>query len=80
MAKKRKMSPSRKPSRPKTGAVKASARRRPARPHKGGDADPLHVVAALLVLTLAGFGIYLYQANHQDVASTSNPPAAVEKK
>jgi type VI protein secretion system component VasK len=80
MAKKRKTSQSRKASRPKTGAVNASARRQPARPRKGGDADPLHVVAALLVLLLVGLGIYLYQANHQQSASLSGTaPVAMEK-
>jgi hypothetical protein len=81
MAKKRTTSRSRKASRPKTGAVKAGARRQPARPRKGGEADPMHVVAALLVLILVGFAIYLYQANHQESASMSGtPPVAVEKK
>ncbi len=75
MAKKRKTARARKASRPKT------ARRTTARRHgKSSDADPLHIVAALLVLAIFGLGIYFYQANHEEVASTSNPPVAMEKK
>ena len=75
MAKKRKTSRARKAARPKT-ARRTTARRR----GKADDADPMHIVAALLVLALIGLGIYFYQANHQEVASTSNPPVAMEKK
>jgi hypothetical protein len=86
MAKKRKTSRSRKAARPKAGAVKAtavkvSARRPPARPRKGGETDPMNVVAVVLVLVLVGLGIYLYQANHQESAATGGtPPVAMEKK
>jgi hypothetical protein len=75
MAKKRKTSLAGKAARPKT-ARRTAARRR----GKADDADPMHIVAALLVLALIGLGIYFYQANHQEVASTSNPPVAMEKK
>ncbi len=75
MAKKRKTARARKASRPKT------ARRTNARRHgKSSDADPLHIVAALLVLAIFGLGIYFYQANHEEVGSMSGPPVAVEKK
>jgi len=76
MAKKRKTSHSRKAARPTTARRQASRRR-----GKGGEADPMHVMAALLVLVLFGLGIYYYQANHQENASMSaTPPVAVEKK
>jgi hypothetical protein len=76
MAKKRKPSRSRKAARPKTARRKASRRR-----GAGGEADPMHVAAALLVLVLVGIGIYFYQANHQEAGSMSGtPPVAVEKK
>lgn len=76
MAKKRKTARARKASRPKT------ARRTTARRHgKSSDADPLHIVAALLVLAIFGLGIYFYQANHEEAGSMSGtPPVAVEKK
>lgn len=80
MAKKRNTSRGRKAARPKTARRTTARRRQPARPRKGGDADPLHVAAALLAMILVGLAIYLYQTNHQEVASTSNPPVAMEKK
>jgi hypothetical protein len=77
MAKKRKTSRSRKAARPKTARRQASRRR-----GAGGEADPMHVAAALLVLVLVGIGIYFYQLNHKpgDAATTSPPAVAVEKK
>jgi hypothetical protein len=75
MAKKRKMARSRKSAKPNTARRKAARRR-----GKADGADPMHIIAALLVLVIFGLGIYLYQANHQDVASTSTPPVAMEKK
>jgi hypothetical protein len=76
MAKKRKTSRSRKAARPKTARREASRRR-----GKGGEADPMHVMAALLVLVLVGVGIYFYQLNHQPAGAAMNAPAvAVEKK
>ena len=77
MAKKRKTSRTRKASRPK-----ASARRKASRRSKGDDTDPMHIVAALLVLALIGLGIYLYQLNNkpQGVATGTPPAVAMEKK
>jgi hypothetical protein len=76
MAKKRKTSHRRKAARPKTARRQAARRR-----GKGGEADPMHVAAALLVLVLVALGIYFYQLNHKPAGAAMNAPAvAVEKK
>ncbi len=76
MAKKRKTSRSRKPARARPARRQASRRR-----SKVDDADPMHIIAALLVLALFGFGIYFYQISHKEAGSMSaTPPLAMEKK
>jgi hypothetical protein len=78
MAKKRKTSRTRKASRPK-----ASAQRKPARRSKGGETDPMHIIAGLLAAGLIAVGIYFYQASQKagGAPMSANPPAvAMEKK
>jgi hypothetical protein len=78
MAKKRKTSRSRKPARPRTARRKAARRR-----GKSEAADPLHIIAALLVLVIFGLGIYLYQLSYKPAGTAMNAPPvamAVETK
>jgi hypothetical protein len=78
MAKQRKTARRRKPARPKT-ARRTAARRR----GKAGETDPLHIIAALLVLAIFGLGIYLYQLSYKPEGTAMNAPPvamAVEKK
>jgi len=95
MAKKRKTSPRRTASKPKSAtksttkpdvakpaATKASTPRKPPRrPHAAAkDDEMLNIILVVVVLITVALGVYYYQLGSHESVSASNPPAAMEQK